>query len=185
MAPEAARRALATCCGSRAWVEGMLRRRPFGDDAALREAAAAVWRGLEPGDQREAFAAHPRIGDRSLSAGAAGDGPGPAAEAHGTPDAAGDRSRAWSRREQAGVASAPAEARRALEAGNEAYERRFGHVFLIRAAGRGPAEILAELRRRLGNDPEAELREAAREQLEITLLRLGRLGEEGEMEAPP
>ena len=34
----------------------------------------------------------------------------------------------------------------AIAAGNAAYEERFGRVFLIRAAGRSPEQILAELR---------------------------------------
>ena len=51
---------------------------------------------------------------------------------------------AFSAREQAAVAPSAE-----LVAGNIAYERRFGRVFLIRAAGRSGPEILAELRRRL------------------------------------
>ena len=47
-------------------------------------------------------------------------------------------------------------------------------VFLIRAAGRSPAEVLAELRRRLRNDPGAEQREVAEQLRPITRLRLER-----------
>jgi 2-oxo-4-hydroxy-4-carboxy-5-ureidoimidazoline decarboxylase len=36
------------------------------------------------------------------------------------------------------------------------WERRFGHVFLIRAADRSPDEMLAELRRRLDDDEPTE-----------------------------
>ena len=39
----------------------------------------------------------------------------------------------------------------ALAEGNREYEQRFGRVF-IRAAGRSSSEVLAEPRRRLGND---------------------------------
>ncbi len=56
--------------------------------------------------------------------------------------------------------------------GNAAYEARFGRVFLIRAAGRSPEEMLAELERRLANDDETEAREAAGQLAEIALLRL-------------
>jgi 2-oxo-4-hydroxy-4-carboxy--5-ureidoimidazoline (OHCU) decarboxylase len=45
-------------------------------------------------------------------------------------------------------------------------------VFLISASGRGADELLAALRERLGNEPEAELRVAAGEQRKITRLRL-------------
>ena len=61
-----------------------------------------------------------------------------------------------------------------LVAGNQAYEERFGHVFLIRAAGRSGDEILAELERRLGNPPEAERAETADNLRQIALLRLAK-----------
>jgi len=40
--PEA-RRLLTTCCGSSAWVERMLRRRPFGSEESLTTAAREAW----------------------------------------------------------------------------------------------------------------------------------------------
>jgi 2-oxo-4-hydroxy-4-carboxy--5-ureidoimidazoline (OHCU) decarboxylase len=55
------------------------------------------------------------------------------------------------------------------------YEDRFGHVFLIAAAGRSPEEILGELNRRLGNTPEEEVRATAEEHRRITRLRLERM----------
>jgi 2-oxo-4-hydroxy-4-carboxy-5-ureidoimidazoline decarboxylase len=63
----------------------------------------------------------------------------------------------------------------ALTAENRQYENRFGHVFLIAASGRTADEILAELRRRIGNDPAAELEEAKRELRKIAQLRLAKL----------
>jgi 2-oxo-4-hydroxy-4-carboxy--5-ureidoimidazoline (OHCU) decarboxylase len=48
-------------------------------------------------------------------------------------------------------------------------------VFLINATGRSSAEMLEELRRRLANDPEAELAEAAEQQRQITRIRLEKL----------
>ena len=62
--------------------------------------------------------------------------------------------------------------RTALVDGNRAYEERFGHVFLIRAAGRSPVEMLAELRRRLANDRDAERAEATEQLAQITALRV-------------
>lgn len=62
-----------------------------------------------------------------------------------------------------------------LAAENREYERRFGHVFLISASGRGADDVLAALRARMGNDPATELRVAAAEQRKITRLRLERL----------
>ena len=63
----------------------------------------------------------------------------------------------------------------ALAAENRQYEDRFGHVFLIAASGRSADEILAELRRRIGNDPAVELEEAKRELRKIAQLRLAGL----------
>jgi len=65
-----------------------------------------------------------------------------------------------------------AELAAAIAAGNAAYERRFGRVFLIRAAGRTRAEILGELRRRLELDDAAELAIVGEQLREIALLRL-------------
>jgi 2-oxo-4-hydroxy-4-carboxy-5-ureidoimidazoline decarboxylase len=106
---------------------------------------------LGPDDWLEALAGHPRIGER-----------GGAAEEH-------------SRQEQAGMSEASQSVRAAIAAGNRAYEERFGHVFLIAAAGRGPEEILGELTRRLDNTPEEEVRVAAEEHRRITRLRLERM----------
>ena len=59
-----------------------------------------------------------------------------------------------------------------LRAANEAYEERFGRVFLIRAAGRSAAEILAALESRLTNDDATERRVVADQLRQIALLRL-------------
>jgi 2-oxo-4-hydroxy-4-carboxy-5-ureidoimidazoline decarboxylase len=141
--------ALRRCCGSRRWVARMLAGLPYSSDVAVHAAAEREWWGLERGDWLEAFAAHPRIGDRSDDD--------------------------WSRREQRGVNDAAVEIRRALAAGNRDYEARFGHVYLVCAAGRDAAELLADLRRRLATDPAQELRIAAGEQAKITALRLEKL----------
>jgi len=63
----------------------------------------------------------------------------------------------------------------ALAAENRQYEKRFGHVFLIAASGRSGDEILGELRRRMSNDPAAELAEAAGELRAIVQVRLARM----------
>ena len=70
------------------------------------------------------------------------------------------------------MASAEGDVTAAIAEGNAAYERRFGRVFLIRAAGRSPDEMLAELQRRLGNDDDSEAAEALDQLAQIALLRL-------------
>jgi 2-oxo-4-hydroxy-4-carboxy-5-ureidoimidazoline decarboxylase len=63
----------------------------------------------------------------------------------------------------------------ALADENRRYEARFGHVFLISASGRTAGEILAELQRRMSNDPATEIEVAAAEHRKITRLRLERM----------
>ena len=144
---------LATCCAARAWVVRVVVGRPYADVDELLTVSDRAIQELGPDDLAEALAAHPRIGQRVAGS---------------SPEAA------WSRQEQSGMDDADAEVRAALREGNLAYEERFDQVFLIRAAGRSPAEMLAELRRRLGNDPEAEQREVAEQLRQITRLRLER-----------
>ena len=147
------------CCAATRWADAMLAARPFADDDAVFAAAERTWWALGRDDWLEAFAAHPRIGDRDAV------------------DARHAATRGWSRQEQAGAAEADAGLRAALAAENAAYEARFGHVFLICATGRTGQEMLAALRERIGHDPGAELRVAAGEQARITRLRLERLVE--------
>jgi len=65
--------------------------------------------------------------------------------------------------------------RRALLNANHAYEKRFGYIFIVCASGKTSEEMLAILKQRLQNDPDAELRIAAEEQRKITRLRLEKL----------
>jgi allantoicase len=147
--PEIFEERVLACCGSRAWAAGLRERRPFGNFEGLLQSSDDVWAGLSAEDRLEAFAAHPRIGERGGSA--------------------------WSDGEQAGAAEAGDDVLRALDEGNREYEERFGHVFLINATGKGAGEILDALRRRLANDPETELAEASEQQRQITRLRLEKL----------
>lgn len=100
---------------------------------------------LEPAEIERAMAAHPRIGEQATGA---------------------------SKREQSGVDTVAATRFRAA---NAEYERRFGHVFLVCASGRTGGELLANLRARMDNEPDTELRVAGRELVKIALLRLERL----------
>jgi 2-oxo-4-hydroxy-4-carboxy-5-ureidoimidazoline decarboxylase len=146
---DAARRALLACCSSQRWAGLVAAGRPFPSAPALLRCSDAAVAGLAPADLREALAGHPRIGER------AGGG--------------------WSQQEQAGVAGADTATLRALAAGNEAYQRRFGHIYLVCATGRTAAELLALLRARLGNEPGAEWDVVRSELRKINRIRLGKL----------
>jgi 2-oxo-4-hydroxy-4-carboxy-5-ureidoimidazoline decarboxylase len=143
--------ALHACNAAPRFAAEVLAGRPYPDVDTLVARAEEVARSLSWDEVSVALAAHPRIGDRPE---------GSSAEAQA------------SRREQSSMTDADAVTRAALVEGNRAYEDRFGHVFLIRAAGRSPAEILAELRRRLANDAEAERAEATEQLAQITGLRV-------------
>jgi allantoicase len=141
------RRELLACCGSQRWVEAMMKARPF-DDGVL-PAADALWNALAPDDWQEAFAAHPRIGERKA-----------------------DR---FSGGEQAGTGGASHETMSALAAANQQYEAKFGHIYIVCATGKSAEEMLALAQQRLGNDAQTELATAAEEQRKITRLRLLKL----------
>lgn len=147
---EEATAALRPCADVGWWVAELVARRPYDDAGELRALAAELAEGFAPADVDAALAGHPRIGERR-----AGDG----AEAR------------FSAAEQ-GSLGADAGLAAEIAAGNAAYEDRFGRIFLIRAAGRGQAEILAELRRRLRLDPGDELVVVAAELADIALRRL-------------
>jgi OHCU decarboxylase len=143
--------ALLIVCHSRRWADAVADARPFADVASAQRVADDTWLALDPADWRIALRGHPRIGEQ------------------------GGSSKDFSRQEQAGMSAADADIRAAIEAANCEYERRFSHVFLISAAGRTPQQILDNLRSRLGNDAQTELRVAAEQHRRITRLRLAKL----------
>jgi 2-oxo-4-hydroxy-4-carboxy-5-ureidoimidazoline decarboxylase len=143
------------CCGARRWAAAMVALRPIGSAPELSAAADQVWSTMEETDWMEAFACHPRIGERK------------AAHASRKPIA-------WSRQEQSSAASAAKRVLAELAAGNALYEQRFGFTYIVCATGKSAEEMMAILNRRLGNDRANELREAAEQQRQITQIRLGK-----------
>lgn len=139
-------------CASDRWVEAMVAGRPHENAAALFAAADEAFDGLAVDDWLEAFAAHPRIGERRGHQNPVGE--------------------AMSRREQAGVGDA---IREELADLNRRYEEKFGFTYIVRAAGRTGEELVELARLRLGNDRDEEIEVAAGQQREITMLRLRRM----------
>jgi 2-oxo-4-hydroxy-4-carboxy-5-ureidoimidazoline decarboxylase len=130
------------CCASRRFAAAMAAGRPYPSAAAAEAAVGTVFESLTWPDVLEAMDAHPRIGARVSGQSAA---------------------------EQSGVAD---DSRAALQAGNAAYEERFGHVFLVCATGLSGEQMLAALRQRLANDETSERLVATAELRKITVLRV-------------
>lgn len=154
---EKAETAFLGCCGSRKWARQMTAARPFADFAELLKRAEEIWRNLEAEDWLEAFAAHPKIGERKASAQQT------------------TQSAKWSQSEQSGVASAADSLLSELAEANRLYEEKFGYIFIVCATGKSAEEMLALCHERLKNDSQAELRAAAEEQRKITEIRLRKL----------
>jgi 2-oxo-4-hydroxy-4-carboxy-5-ureidoimidazoline decarboxylase len=107
-------------------------------------------------DHMEAFASHPKIGEKSLR------------EKFGsTAD--------WAEGEQAGASGADEATLTELAALNESYHQRYGYIFLVCATGKSALEMLEILRSRMDNAPDDEIAIAAGEQNKITSIRLNKL----------
>lgn len=146
------REPLHACLAVPRWIDAVAAHAPYASAADLLDVArdAALW--LTPGEVEEAMREHPRIGE--------------------VPVAAPEQAQRFARAEQSSADAGDETLAAAMLEGNSAYENRFGRVFLIRAAGRTRAQILAELQRRLqlGDDAEAVI--VADELRDIALLRL-------------
>jgi 2-oxo-4-hydroxy-4-carboxy-5-ureidoimidazoline decarboxylase len=147
--------AMLACCGAREWASAMVALRPIESVFELSEAADRVWATMSEADWMEAFASHPRIGERKAT--------------H-----ANVKSEAWSGREQWSIGTAESTVLTELAEGNAQYEARFGFTYIVCATGKTADEMLAILKRRLVNDRTTELREAAEQQRQITQIRLGK-----------
>ena len=153
----ALREVLGLCCGATAWIEGMLDVFPVATSSLLLQEADRIWYSCEEMDWREAFTHHPRIGDlESLRLKWASTGQ-------------------WAEGEQSGVKEASEDVLEKLAAGNEAYEKKFGYIFIVCATGKSAMEMLELLRARLGSTVETEIRIAMGEQNKITRIRLEKL----------
>ncbi|CAN5302422.1 2-oxo-4-hydroxy-4-carboxy-5-ureidoimidazoline decarboxylase [soil metagenome] len=149
--------ALATCCGSTAWVNELAKIFPVESKESLFEQAETIWFACSESDWREAFRHHPKIGDiHSLREKFAG-------------------TKAWAAGEQSGVSVASQQVLEDLSEGNRLYEEKFGYIFIVCATGKSADEMLDLLNARLLNSPETEILIAMQEQNKITKIRLEKL----------
>ncbi len=146
--------ALYGCCHCQTWAEAVSAGRPFVSVDALQARAAQVWLRANEAEILEAFSGHARIGDIELL-----------------------RSRYAGRatQEQGQVLQASEAVIQALYQLNLEYEAKNGFIFIVCASGKSAEEMLALLRQRIGNSRPLELINGAREQGEITRLRLTKL----------
>lgn len=143
--------ALYGCCHCQTWAEAVSARRPFKAVGDLLCAAEQVWQHANEAEMLEAFSGHARIGDiellRSRYAG------------HAT-------------QEQGQVLQADESVIQDLYRLNKEYEEKNGFIFIVCASGKSAEDMLRLLQGRIDNPRVLELQNAAREQGEITRLRL-------------
>lgn len=154
LSEEASKAFFTQTCAAQHWVTLMDQARPFTTKDEVFEAAHTSWQAMSNDDFFEAFSAHPMIGDintlRSKYA----------------------NTKAIAAGEQAGTAVADDSILLALKSANEAYLKKHGFIFIICATGLSADTMLAALNKRLDNSTEAEIQNAASEQIKITCLRL-------------
>jgi allantoicase len=145
---EEARRFFKTACPVSAWVGMMMEGRPYPHVDEVLAAADRAYEALDEGGWMEAFASHPRIGER------------------------GDET---SSREQAGVDGAGRALLWELADVNTRYEEKYGFTYIVHASGKSAGEMLEIAKGRLDNTRDEELGIAAAEQRAITATRLRRM----------
>jgi 2-oxo-4-hydroxy-4-carboxy-5-ureidoimidazoline decarboxylase len=155
--PEGKKAALLKCCGSSKWAEFLAEQFPFASRDEMKKESDRIWFGLGEEDWKKAFSIHPKIGDmESLNKKFASTA-------------------AWAGTEQSGVTRAGPGILQQLKDGNEAYEKKFGYIFIVCATGKSAEQMLSMLQGRLLNNPANEISIAAQEQNKITHLRLDKL----------
>lgn len=137
-----------TACASGRWASTMTSARPYEGVEAVFETAASTFDGLSDQDWLEAFAGHPRIGER------------------------GDKT---ANREQSGMASTSASVLDRLAEVNLEYEKRHGFTYIVYATGKSADEMLELAVGRLENDTRQEIANASGQQRLITETRLRRM----------
>lgn len=157
LSPVEAFTALFKCCGSTRWANALTEKIPFGSIEELFAESDSIWEQCTKKDGLEAFTHHPKIGDvKSL-------------EKKFT------STKEWAGHEQSGVNNARQATLQALADGNEAYEKKFGFIFIVCATGKSAEEMLELLNSRIGNHAETEFSIAMGEQNKITKIRLEKL----------
>ncbi len=149
---ETLRPRLLSLTAAEAWADGLLSARPYDDVDAVMVRSDAIVAELDEAQIDSALAGHPRIGERAAGLD--------------------EESAARSAREQSAMSKADDDLQDAVTRGNAEYEKRFGRIYLVAAAGRSADELLSLLQQRLHNDPVTELEVVRGELARISRIRL-------------
>jgi len=142
------------CCGATNWIKIMNQSRPFQNKNEVYQQAESIWLSLSSEDWLEAFTHHPKIGNiNSLRKKF-------------------QNTKSISKNEQSGVNNATESTLKNLAESNQLYEDKFGFIFIVCATGKSSDEMLALIKMRLNNNAKIEMQNAAKEQNNITQLRL-------------
>lgn len=142
---------LRVCAPIDSWARDVVSHRPYGSFDALLTYADTTARDWNPDDVMQAIAGHARLGRKPTGS---------------------DASAAHSRREQSSMGEVDTATADRLAALQDQYAERFGHIFLVRAAGRDAAEILRIIEERITRTPAQERATCADELRQIAMLRL-------------
>ena len=149
---------LQPCCGSAQWLNLLMDKFPFTDEKDLVAKAEKVWYNqCSESDWLQAFTHHPKIGNNKDLA----------EKFATTQHLAAD--------EQAAVNTASQDIVEQLAKANEAYEKKFGFIFIVCATGKSASEMLRLMQDRIANSYSEELHIAMGEQHKITILRFKKL----------
>ena len=153
--PESEARArFLACCHCRSWAAALAAGRPFDSLEALLTEAETLWARCGEAEWLEAFSGHAKIGDI---------------------DALKKKFATTTRAEQGQVLDADVAVLEELRQRNIDYENKYGFIFIVCATGKSAEEMLQLLKARMQRSRAQELQQAAREQGEITRLRLIKL----------
>nr|WP_174505930.1 2-oxo-4-hydroxy-4-carboxy-5-ureidoimidazoline decarboxylase [Acinetobacter sp. Marseille-Q1620] len=143
------------CVNISSWVDAITQHEAFNSIEQLLSFAWQQAQSWSWNEIKQSLDLHPRIGER---------------KAHQTLS---EKEQAFSDKEQAAI-KIDHKTQKALEQGNQAYEKKFGFIFLIKAYGLNAEEILIALNYRLNNDLKTEQKIVHQQLMEIALLRLSK-----------
>ena len=151
LSDDAKKNLLMKICFCENWADAIIDDAPFTNREQLSQAISTHWYAIDESDLMQAISAHPRIGDIKVLK---------------------DKFAKQANKEQGQVVDAGEDVLGDLLLFNDKYYERFGFIFIICASGKSAQFMLDELKNRLGNSREEEMKNAAAEQEKISQLRL-------------